>query len=98
MRVALAMVVAPLPKLEAAELMPEVEMIQVDMLGTVNIQIAPITKTIITVPNDRMPFPANTAILAISAAAPLVPTNSWYLLISDSSAYCCINPQRYIIR
>ena len=97
-RVALAMVVAPLPKLDAAELIPDVEMIQVEMLGTVNMQMAPITNTMMTVPNDRIPFPANAAIFAISAAAPLVPTSSWYLLISEVSAYCSIRPHRYIIK
>ena len=89
---------APLPKLEVAEVIPDVEIIQVEMLGTVNIQMAPITKTIITVPNDKMPLPAKTAILAISAAVPVVPTSTWYLLISDVSAYCCINPHKYMIR
>jgi len=70
-------VAAPRPKLEVAELMPEVEMIQVEMLGTVNIQIAPIRKTIMTVPNDKMPLPANTASLPKSAVVPFWPTSTW---------------------
>ena len=53
---------ALLPKVEVAELMPEVEMIQVEILGTVNIQMAPIRKQMITVPKDKIPFPANQAI------------------------------------
>src|SRR3569833_309819 len=98
MRVAPAIVLAPRPKLDAAELIPEVDMIHVDMLGTVNMQMAPITNTMMTVPNDRMPLPANAAIFAMSAAAPLVPTSSWYLLISEVSAYCSISPHKYMIR
>src|SRR6185503_6580097 len=98
MRVAPAIVLAPRPKLEAAELTPEVEMIQVEMLGTVNIQIAPITKTMITVTNDKMPLPAKTASLVIYAGAPVLPTSSWYLLISEVSAYCCISPHKYMMR
>ena len=97
-RATIITVAAPLPALEVADVIPDVEMIQVEMLGTVNIQIAPMIKTMMTVPKDKIPFPANTAILAISAAAPFVPTSSWYLLISEVNAYCCIRPQRYMIR
>ena len=60
----LATVPALRPKVEVAELIPEVEMIQVDMLGTVNIQIAPIRKTMMTVPKERIPLPANQAIFS----------------------------------
>jgi len=45
-------VAAPRLALEVAEVIPDVEMIQVEILGTVNMQMAPITNTIITVPND----------------------------------------------
>ena len=61
---------ALLPKVDAAELMPEVDMIQVEMLGTVNMQMAPIRKTIITVPKERIPLPANQAICSRLAAVP----------------------------
>ena len=66
---------APRPKLDDAELMPEVEMIQVEMLGTVNIQIAPMIKTMITVPNDRMPLLANQAIFSVDGT--VVATHSF---------------------
>ena len=86
------------PKVEVAELMPDVEMIQVEILGTVNIQMAPIRNTIITVPNERMPLLANHAIFSRLAVVPSVPTSSWYLLISEVNAYSCMSPQRYMIR
>ena len=69
-------VAAPLPALEVAELMPEVEMIQVEILGTVNMQIAPIRKTQITVPNESMPLPAKKASLVKLAAVPFCPTRT----------------------
>lgn len=87
-----------LPKVDAAELIPEVEMIQVEMLGTVNMQIAPIRKTIITVPNERIPLPANQAICCKLALVPFWPTSSWYLLISEVIAYSCMSPTKYMIR
>jgi len=81
---AMLIAVAPLlPNVEAAELIPEVDMIQVDILGTVNIQMAPMINTMITVPKDNIPLLANQANLVKSAEAPSVPTNNWYLLISD---------------
>ena len=89
---------ALLPKVELAELMPDVEMIQVEILGTVNMQIAPIKKTMITVPKESRPLLANTAIFSILALSPSSPTSSLYLLISEVMAYSCINPQRYMIR
>jgi len=85
------------PKVEDAELMPDVEMIQVDILGTVNIQIAPIRNTIITVPKESIPLPENQAIFSRLALVPSVPTNSWYFEISEVRAYSCIKPQRYMI-
>ena len=93
-----ATVAAPRPKLEEAELMPEVEMIQVEILGTVNIQMAPIKNTMITVPNESTPLPANTAILAIVALASSARNNSWYLEISELRAYFCIKAHRYITK
>ena len=68
---------ACLPKVDAAELTPEVEMIQVEMLGTVNMQIAPMRKTTITVPKDRMPLLANQASFCKSALVPFCPTSTW---------------------
>src|SRR3546814_15626360 len=44
---------APLPMVEAADDMPEVEMIQVEILGTVSMVSAPITKVPITIPKDK---------------------------------------------
>ena len=70
-------VAAPRLALEVAELIPEVEMIQVDILGTVNMQMAPIRKTTMTVPKERMPLPANQASFCKSAAVPLAPTKTW---------------------
>ena len=64
-------------------------MIQVDMLGTVNIAIALIRKATITVPKERMPLPANTVNLATMPPALLSFSISWYLLISESIANCC---------
>src|SRR5690606_1771311 len=52
---------APLPMVEAAEDIPEVEMIQVLMLGTVSMLSAPMTKVPITIPKESTPFPANHA-------------------------------------
>ena len=46
------------PAVEAAEEIPLVEMIQVEMDGTVVIAIAPTKKETMTNPKDRMPFPA----------------------------------------
>jgi hypothetical protein len=56
-----------LPKVELAEETPEVDTIQVDMLGTVNILMAPMIKVMITVPNENKPLLAklnNAAILS----------------------------------
>ena len=98
LRATVSTVAAPRPALDVAEVMPEVEMIQVEMDGTVNIQMAPITNTIITVPNDKMPFAEKAANRAISAVVPLFPNNAWYLLISDCNAYSCISPHKYMIK
>ena len=76
-RATVATVAAPRAALDVAELIPEVEIIQVEMLGTVNIQIAPIRKTQITSPKDKMPLPANQASFCKSAAVPFAPTNTW---------------------
>ena len=62
------------PAVEAADVTPDVETIQVEMLGTVNMQMAPIRNTMITVPKERMPFPAKKASLVRSAVVPLAPT------------------------
>ena len=76
LRATVMTVAAPRPALDVAELIPDVEIIQVEMLGTVNIQIAPIRNTMITVPKERIPLLAKTAILARSAVAPFVPTST----------------------
>src|SRR5215217_9182266 len=84
-------VTEPRPKLDAAEEMPEVEMIQVEMLGTVNMQIAPTRKTRMTVPKERIPLPAKMAIFSSEVAEPFGPKSSLYLLISELRAYFCIS-------
>ena len=66
---------APLPIEEAAEVIPEVETIHVDILGTVSMVSAPMINVPITIPKERTPFPANT--LSFSMLAPDVPTSSW---------------------
>ena len=50
---------APRPIVEAAEVMPEVETIQVDMLGTVSMVRPPIKKVTMTIPKDKIPLDAN---------------------------------------
>ena len=50
---------APRPIVEAAEVIPDVDTIQVDILGTVNIVRPPIKNVIMTMPNDKIPFDAN---------------------------------------
>src|SRR3546814_10728962 len=58
---------APLPTVEAADDMPDVEMIHVEMLGTVSMVSAPITKVPITMPKDRTPLLAKAASFSMSA-------------------------------
>ena len=70
-------VAAPRLALEVAELIPDVEMIQVEILGTVNMQMAPIRNTTMTVPKERMPLPANQASFSKSALVPFCPTKTW---------------------
>src|SRR5690606_16723319 len=65
---------APLPTVEAADEMPEVEMIHVEILGTVSMVNAPMTNVPMTIPNERIPLLANT--VSFSRSAPLVPTNA----------------------
>src|SRR5271170_3595485 len=97
-RVTAITVAAPRLALEVAELIPEVEMIQVDMLGTVNMQMAPIRNTTMTVPKERIPLPANQASFSKLAPAPFCPINAWYLLISDCMAYSCMRAHKYMMR
>ena len=92
------MVTEPLPKLDVAELIPDVETIQVEILGTVNMHIAPMTNTTITVPNEITPLPVSNKNFVIFGATPSVPTSSLYLLISEVIAYFCISAMMYIIR
>ena len=63
-------VAAPRLALEVAELIPEVEMIQVDILGTVNMQMAPIkntTKSTLAMPAAPTAMPPNPKNAAIKA-------------------------------
>lgn len=50
---------APRPIVDAAEVIPDVDTIQVDILGTVSIVRPPIKKVIMTMPKDKIPFEAN---------------------------------------
>lgn len=70
---------------EAAEVIPEVEIIQVLILGTVVIAIAPTKKVTITRPKDKIPFPANQAIFSMLSA--LLPSKVLYFSISTCMAY-----------
>ncbi len=69
------------PKVEAAEPIPAVLTIQVEMLGTVNMQMAPIKKTMMTVPKDSMPLEANQASLAQVGAGAIL--THQYLVTAD---------------
>ncbi len=77
---------APRPIVEAAEVMPDVDTIQVDMLGTVNIVKPPIKKVIMTIPKDKIPLEANQ--LSFSIVLPEVSSNCWKRVISASIANC----------
>src|SRR5690606_3046203 len=65
---------APLPMVDAADEIPEVEIIHVEMLGTVSMVSAPMMNVPMTMPNDRIPLPANQ--LSFSMSGPAVPTSS----------------------
>jgi hypothetical protein len=91
-------VTEPLPKLEVAELIPEVEMIQVEILGTVNMHTAPIINTTITVPKEIAPLPVSSNNFVMFAELPSGPISSLYLLISEVMAYFCIKAMIYMMR
>src|SRR5690606_32564956 len=85
---------AVLPAVEAAEEIPLVEMIQVEMDGTVVIAIAPTKKETMTNPKDRMPFPAIHDSFSRTAASESFKRDS-YLEISCSNAHSCSSPVIY---
>ena len=66
---------ALLPITLAALLTPVVDTIQVEMLGTVNMVMAPMMNVIITIPKESTPLAANQ--LSFSMLAPSLPINSW---------------------
>ena len=77
---------APRPIVEAAEVMPDVDTIQVDMLGTVSIVSPPIKKVMMTIPNDKIPLEANQPNFSIEL--PDVSSSCWKRVISASIANC----------
>jgi hypothetical protein len=76
------------PAVVAAELIPDVDMIQVDMEGTVVMAIALTKKATITSPKLSKPLDANQAIFSSLSAPPPVESSYSYLSISTSMAYC----------
>jgi len=81
-----------LPAVVAADEMPDVDMIQVDMEGTVKMAIALTKKATITSPKLKNPFEANQAIFSSLSTPPPVESRYSYLSISTSKAYCCSLP------
>lgn len=78
---------APRPIVEVAEVIPDVDTIQVDMLGTVNIVKPPIKKVTMTIPKDKIPLEANQPNFSIEFPAE-VSSNCWKRVISASIANC----------
>jgi len=78
---------APRPIVEAAEVIPDVETIQVDILGTVSMVRPPIKKVTMTIPKDKMPLEANQPNFSIEFPAE-VSSNCWKRVISASMANC----------
>src|SRR5690606_21606256 len=88
---------AVLPAVEAAEEIPLVEMIQVEMDGTVVIAMAPTKKETMTSPKDIMPLPAIHDSFSRTAASESFKRDS-YLDISFNNAYSCRRPVIYKTR
>ena len=76
-----------LPAVAAADEIPEVLIIQVDIEGTVVIAIAPTKKLTMTNPKDKMPLLANHPNFSIESASPEVSNKSLYRSISSVSAH-----------
>ena len=77
-----------LPAVVAAEEIPDVEMIQVEMEGTVVMAMALTKNATMTSPKLRKPLDASQAIFSNRSAPPPVERRYSYLSISTSRAYC----------
>src|SRR5690554_1408292 len=76
-----------LPAVAAADEIPEVLIIQVDIEGTVVMAMAPTKKLTMTNPNDKMPLLANHPNFSITSVPPEESNNCLYRSISSVNAH-----------